>query len=144
MGEQEGYITVGLFDDGSPGEVFITISKEGSTIRGLMDTVAVLTSLALQYGVPLEDLAKKFRGVHFEPAGLTNNKELPSASSLIDYIFRWLESRFAQPSARRTANVSGSASEDVSTGLACPDCGSVVVFAEGCLTCRSCGYTKCG
>ena len=140
VGEQEGYITVGLFDDGSPGEVFITISKEGSTIRGLMDSVAVLTSLALQYGVPLSDLSKKFRGVHFEPAGLTNNKELPSASSLIDYIFRWLEGRFVQPSASRTA----SASEDVSTGLACPDCGSVVVFAEGCLTCRSCGYTKCG
>ena len=145
VGEQEGYITVGLFDDGSPGELFITISKEGSTIRGLMDSVAVLTSLALQYGVPLEDLSKKFRGVHFEPAGLTNNKELPSASSLIDYIFRWMESRFAQPSAARTANASGSEGfEDLSTGLACPDCGSVVVFAEGCLTCRSCGYTKCG
>ncbi|MCH7699195.1 MAG: vitamin B12-dependent ribonucleotide reductase [Chloroflexi bacterium] len=146
VGEQEGYITVGLFDDGRPGEVFITISKEGSTIRGLMDSVAVLTSLALQYGVPIEDLGKKFRGVHFEPAGLTNNKDLPSASSLVDYIFRWLERRFGAQS-RTLSTPSGTSSEsfdDVSTGLACPDCGSIVVFAEGCLTCRSCGYTKCG
>ena len=94
VGEQEGYVTVGLFDDGRPGEVFITISKEGSTIRGLMDSVAVLTSLALQYGVPLEDLVRKFRGVHFEPAGFTDNPELPQASSIVDYIFRWLERRF--------------------------------------------------
>ncbi len=153
VGEQEGYITVGLYDDGSPGELFITISKEGSTIRGLMDSVAVLTSLALQYGVPLEDLSKKFRGVHFEPAGLTNNKELPTASSLIDYVFRWLESRFGGEGRRARGKGQGGgaelhqgdgAVEDVSTGLACPDCGSVVVFAEGCLTCRSCGYTKCG
>ena len=145
VGEQEGYITVGLFDDGTPGELFITISKEGSTIRGLMDSVAVLTSLALQYGVPLEDLSRKFRGVHFEPAGLTNNKELPTATSLIDYVFRWLEWRFGNPAASASASISGSESfEDVSTGLACPDCGNVVVFAEGCLTCRSCGYTKCG
>jgi ribonucleoside-diphosphate reductase alpha chain len=146
VGEQEGYITVGLFDDGRPGEVFITISKEGSTIRGLMDSVAVLTSLALQYGVPIEDLGKKFRGVHFEPAGLTNNKDLPTASSIIDYVFRWLESRFGQHGAgpTRLAGASGDSTDDVSTGLACPECGSIVVFAEGCLTCRSCGYTKCG
>ena len=162
VGEQEGYITVGLFDDGSPGEVFITISKEGSTIRGLMDSVAVLISLALQYGVPLEDLVRKFRGVHFEPAGFTNNPDLPQSSSLIDYLFRWLELRFvAQGAGSRTvgrgsrAKGRGSAkrkarktnvptAEDVSTGLACPDCGSVLVFAEGCLNCRSCGYTKCG
>jgi ribonucleoside-diphosphate reductase alpha chain len=150
VGEQEGYITVGLFDDGKPGELFITISKEGSTIRGLMDSVAVLTSLALQYGVPLEDLSRKFRGVHFEPAGLTNNKELPTATSLIDYVFRWMEWRFGgQGQGPRVEGQGGGASgdealEDVSTGLACPDCGNVVVFAEGCLTCRSCGYTKCG
>ena len=217
VGEQEGYITVGLFDDGSPGEVFITISKEGSTIRGLMDSVAVLTSLSLQYGVPLEDLARKFRGVHFEPAGFTQNPELPQASSLIDYIFRWLEARFVtkeqgtkkrkEPEAkeqgtgdegtrdeeqgaeeRGTGNkeqgvreqgtgnkeqaaakhefegqvveehvdiqeppepsrlpiVEASTAQGVSTGIACPECGSVLIFAEGCLTCRSCGYTKCG
>ena len=108
VGDQEGYVTVGLYDDGSPGEVFVTISKEGSTIRGLMDSVAVLTSLALQYGVPLEDLARKFEGTRFEPYGFTNNPDVPQATSLVDYIFRWLEQRFgegkrvqARPAARR-------------------------------------------
>ncbi|OGO50894.1 MAG: ribonucleoside-diphosphate reductase, adenosylcobalamin-dependent [Chloroflexi bacterium RBG_16_68_14] len=162
VADQEGYVTVGLFEDGRPGEVFITISKEGSTIRGLMDSVAVLTSLALQYGVPLEDLVRKFRGVHFEPAGFTDNPELPQASSLVDYIFRWLEQRFVQEGrgsrvagggsktqgaksrrSRRAAQAASTA-EDIGTGLACPECGSVLVFAEGCLVCRSCGYTKCG
>ena len=150
VGEQEGYITVGLYDDGTPGEVFITISKEGSTIRGLMDSVAVLTSLALQYGVPLEDLARKFQAVHFEPAGFTSNPELPQASSLVDYIFRWLQARFSHER-ERTATTkvqpgpeTAGAPEDISTGLACPECGSVLVFAEGCLNCRGCGYTKCG
>ena len=99
VGEQEGYITVGLYDDGHPGEIFVNISKEGSTIRGLMDSVAVLTSVALQYGVPLENLVAKFRGVHFEPNGLTSNPAIPTASSLVDYIFRWLELRFLRPPA---------------------------------------------
>ncbi|MDP3769304.1 MAG: vitamin B12-dependent ribonucleotide reductase, partial [Dehalococcoidia bacterium] len=155
VGEQEGYVTVGLFDDGHPGEVFITISKEGSTIRGLMDSVAVLTSLALQYGVPLEDLVRKFRNVHFEPAGFTDNPELPQASSLVDYVFRWLEDRFLKEDrgsrvelgrsrTKARAGASKNSSEDISTGLACPECGSVLVFAEGCLVCRGCGYTKCG
>ncbi len=149
VGDQEGYVTVGLFDDGRPGEVFITISKEGSTIRGLMDSVAVLTSLALQYGVPLEDLVRKFRGVHFEPAGFTGNPELPKASSIVDYIFRWLEAKFvgrpSTPDPRPTnAKRSSRKRKDTQTGLACPECGSELIFAEGCLVCRSCGYTKCG
>jgi ribonucleoside-diphosphate reductase alpha chain len=149
VGEQEGYITVGLFDDGRPGEVFITISKEGSTIRGLMDSVAVLTSLALQYGVPLEDLVRKFRGVHFEPQGMTDNPEIPSASSIVDYIFRWMEAKFAgggpAPKAKGKARPKALAgSGRAETGLACPECGTELVFAEGCLTCRGCGYTKCG
>jgi ribonucleoside-diphosphate reductase alpha chain len=148
VGEQEGYVTVGLFDDGRPGEVFITISKEGSTIRGLMDSVAVLTSLALQYGVPLEDLVRKFRGVHFEPQGLTDNPELPQASSIVDYIFRWLEAKFtARPSTlhpRPPKSRRSSRNKNTETGLACPECGTELVFAEGCVVCRSCGYTKCG
>jgi ribonucleoside-diphosphate reductase alpha chain len=94
VGEQEGYVTVGLYDDGTPGEIFVNISKEGSTIRGLMDSVAVLTSVSLQYGVPLRNLVDKFRNVHFEPAGMTSNPQIPTASSLVDYIFRWLELRF--------------------------------------------------
>lgn len=182
VGEQEGYVTVGLYDDGTPGEMFVTISKEGSTIRGLMDSVAVLTSVALQYGVPLEDLVRKFRGVHFEPSGLTSNPEIPIASSIVDYIFRWLEKRFLQTEARErepsrvegrneapalpapetppkgegTRRRRGAGSQEaepstgrdltgaISTGLACPECGSILVYQEGCLVCPSCGYTKCG
>src|SRR3990170_2729747 len=97
VGEQEGFVTVGLFDDGTPGEIFVTISKEGSTIRGLMDSVAMLTSYSLQYGVPLRTLVDKFKGVHFEPAGFTANPEIPQASSIVDYIFRWLELKFLAP-----------------------------------------------
>ncbi len=109
MGEQEGYLTVGLFEDGSPGEVFITISKEGSTIRGLMDSLAVMTSLALQYGVPIENLAAKFKSVRFEPHGFTSNPEIPQASSLVDYMFRWLELKFAskEPGTRNPSKEPG-------------------------------------
>ena len=90
----EGYITVGLYEDGSPGEVFITMAKEGSTIGGLMDTIATLVSVALQYGVPVESLVRKFEHVRFEPAGMTRNPEIPMAKSLVDYIFRWLAMEF--------------------------------------------------
>lgn len=90
----DGYLNVGLFDDGQPGELFITMAKEGSTIGGLMDTVATLTSIALQYGVPLEALVRKFSHQRFEPSGVTNNKEIRNASSIIDYIFRWLALEF--------------------------------------------------
>jgi ribonucleoside-diphosphate reductase alpha chain len=90
----EGYIHVGFFEDGMPGEIFIKMAKEGSTISGLMDTVGVLTSMALQYGVPLEVLVSKFSHVRFEPSGFTKNPDIPMAKSLIDYTFRFLGSRF--------------------------------------------------
>ena len=90
----EGYITVGLYEDGQPGEVFITMAKEGSTIGGLMDTIATLVSVALQYGVPVESLVRKFEHVRFEPSGMTRNREIPIAKSLVDYIFRWLAMEF--------------------------------------------------
>jgi ribonucleoside-diphosphate reductase alpha chain len=90
----EGYLTVGLFDDGQPGELFITMAKEGSTIGGLMDTIGTLTSLALQYGVPLEALLRKFAHQRFEPSGFTKNPEIRSAASIIDYVFRWLALQF--------------------------------------------------
>ena len=90
VAQHKGYITVGFYDDGRPGEVFIKISKHGSTISGLLDTIAVLTSLALQYGVPVEALAHKFQFTRFEPSGWTKNPELRHVHSLVDYIFRWL------------------------------------------------------
>ena len=90
----EGYITVGLYPDNLPGELFIQMSKEGSTIGGLMDTVATLTSIALQYGVPLEHLVKKFAYQRFEPSGFTRNPDIRSATSITDYVFRWLGCQF--------------------------------------------------
>ena len=90
----EGYITVGLYEDGQPGELFITMSKEGSTIGGLMDTVGTLTSIALQYGVPLESLVRKFAYQRFEPSGFTKNPDIRHATSITDYVFRWLACQF--------------------------------------------------
>jgi ribonucleoside-diphosphate reductase alpha chain len=94
IGGHEGYITVGIYDDGQPGEIFITMSKEGSVVAGLMDGFATAISMALQYGVPLEALTSKFSHMRFEPSGFTNNKEIPIAKSILDYIFRWLDLKF--------------------------------------------------
>jgi ribonucleoside-diphosphate reductase alpha chain len=90
IGGHEGYIIVGFYDDGRPGELFINMAKEGSTIGGLMDTIGVLTSLALQYGVPLDALVRKFEHARFEPNGFTRNPDIPMAKSIVDYVFRWL------------------------------------------------------
>ncbi len=90
----EGYLTVGLYEDGRPGELFITMSKEGSTMGGLMDAVGTATSVSLQYGVPIESLVNKFSHQRFEPAGMTENPEIPFAKSLVDYIFRWMGMQF--------------------------------------------------
>ena len=94
IGGHEGYLTVGLFEDGQPGEIFITISKEGSTLSGVMDCFATTVSLSLQYGVPLKVLVNKFSHVRFEPSGVTNNKDIRFAKSIIDYIFRWMALKF--------------------------------------------------
>ncbi len=94
VGGHEGYITVGLYEDGQPGEIFLTMAKEGSVVSGLVDGFATAISLALQYGVPIEVLVKKFSHTRFEPSGMTDNKEIPFAKSILDYIFRWLASRF--------------------------------------------------
>jgi ribonucleoside-diphosphate reductase alpha chain len=90
----EGYLTVGLYEDAQPGELFITMAKEGSTVGGLMDVIGTCVSMALQYGVPLITLVDKFRHARFEPAGMTSNKNIPFAKSLIDYIFCWLGCQF--------------------------------------------------
>ena len=111
----EGYLTVGMYDDGAPGELFITMSKEGSTIGGLMDSLGTAISVALQYGVPIDSLVNKFAHQRFEPQGVTTNRDIPFAKSLVDYIFRWLGMQFmegyreanapARPAAQPTAAV---------------------------------------
>ncbi len=113
----EGYLTVGLYEDGTPGEVFITMAKEGSTTGGLMDTIATLVSLSLQYGVPVESLVRKFEHVRFEPSGFTRNPDIPMAKSLVDYIFRWLAMEFipgyrAQYSPKREKKTPGKTGDD--------------------------------
>jgi len=110
VGQHEGYMTVGLFDDNRPGELFLTMAKEGSTIGGLMDTIGILTSLALQYGVSVETLASKFEHVSFEPSGWTRDPRIRRASSVIDYIFRWLGTQFSE--AYRQEKLAAIAPED--------------------------------
>ncbi|MCA9298716.1 MAG: vitamin B12-dependent ribonucleotide reductase, partial [Phycisphaerales bacterium] len=92
----EGYLTVGLYEDGMPGELFITMAKEGSTIGGLMDSLGTATSVALQYGVPVQSLVNKFAHQRFEPAGMSTNPDIPFAKSLVDYIFRWMGMHFIE------------------------------------------------
>jgi ribonucleoside-diphosphate reductase alpha chain len=112
----EGYLTVGLYEDGQPGELFITMAKEGSTVGGLMDVVGTCVSLSLQYGVPLVALVDKFRHARFEPAGMTSNKDIPFAKSVIDYIFCWLGCQFIPGyKEKNTPNRSEPASVDSKT-----------------------------
>ena len=159
VGEQEGYMTVGLFEDGTPGELFVNVSKQGSTVMALMDSLAMLTSYALQFGVPVSVLASRMQGSRFEPSGPTGNPDIPIATSITDYIFRWLELKFGdtepvvQPTLIPPYEVVESRGVDepalahgntVPSGVGCPDCGAVLEYGEGCLVCRSCGYTKCG
>jgi ribonucleoside-diphosphate reductase alpha chain len=107
----EGYITVGLFHDGKPGELFVTMAKEGSTIGGLMDSIGALTSMALQYGVPLESLVRKFAHQRFEPSGFTKHPDIRNASSIIDYVFRWMAVEFIP--GYREATAPGSAQAEL-------------------------------
>jgi ribonucleoside-diphosphate reductase alpha chain len=165
---QEGYFTVGLYEDGSPGEIFIKMSKEGSTISGLMDSFAVAVSMCLQYGVPLRVLVNKFSHARFEPAGYTTNKEIPIAKSLMDYIFRWFDLKFhpngdnghlgkaAHATSVTTAAPTLLASADgddnhghghqlQSDAPPCTECGTIMVRAGACYKCPNCGTTSgCG
>jgi ribonucleoside-diphosphate reductase alpha chain len=93
----DGYITVGLYDDGTPGEIFLSMAKQGSTVSVLMEAFGRAISYALQYGVPLQDLVRNFAHMRFEPMGRTENRDIPVAQSIIDYVFRWLASRYMSP-----------------------------------------------
>ena len=105
VGGHEGYITVGKYEDGTPGEIFVVMAKEGSTISGLMDSFATMTSLALQHGVPLQLLVDKFTHTRFEPSGFTKNPEIPMAKSIMDYIFKWLAIKFLNRESQENAGV---------------------------------------
>jgi len=114
----EGYITVGLFEDGMPGEIFLVMAKEGSTISGFADAFAQAISYALQYGVPLQALVDKFSHVRFEPSGMTKNPEIRFAKSIVDYIFRWMASKFLSPEAQFHAGVNGRELEETTAAPA--------------------------
>jgi ribonucleoside-diphosphate reductase alpha chain len=157
VGGQEGYVTVGLYEDGLPGELFIRMAKEGSTVSGLMDSFATVASLALQYGVPLQVLCDKFSHTRFEPSGWTGNPKIGYAKSLTDYLFRWLELRFlkgeqgilfelpspAQPQ-REATSVVEALGQVVELGDAppCQFCGSLMVRNGSCYRCMTCGSTS--
>ena len=109
IGDHEGYITAGMYEDGRLGEVFLTdVGKEGSTMRGMMDAFATMLSVSLQYGLPLEAIAPKFRSMKFDPSGPTETPEIKQAASIIDYIFRWLALRFGDDDLKQTMGVNGS------------------------------------
>jgi len=137
---QEGYLTVGLYEDGQPGEIFLKMAKEGSTVSGLVDTVATTVSVALQYGVPLRDLVNKFAHVRFEPSGFTGNAEIPIAKSIVDYVFRYLGSRFLPESDRAALGlqeradggpVLGALPSTVRVGAATESCGPDCTCGKG-------------
>jgi len=165
----DGYITVGQYDDGQPGEVFLKMAKEGSTISGLMDTVAIMTSIALQYGVPLKALVDKFSHTRFEPAGFTQNPDIPIAKSVTDYVFRWLGLTFGggemtvedaqetdaekvglDTSGDRVVPIRGGSLIDAARvgyddAPPCHRCGSIMTRTGACYTCVNCGETGgCG
>lgn len=152
----EGYLNVGLYPDGSPGELFIIMAKEGSTVGGLMDCFGTAVSMCLQYGVPVEALNRKFMHARFEPSGFTKNPDIPIAKSLVDYIFRWLQLTFVEvkenaPILSEAAPVpssktaSGSARVDaqfehfMDDAPACDICGSITVRNGACYKCFNCG-----
>lgn len=137
IADHDLYITVGLFDDNTPGEIFIRTEKEGSTIGGLCDALAVSVSIGLQYGVPLPTLIEKMKYRNFEPAGMTNNKDIRTATSIVDYIFKWLELKYVTKGAPTAAIRS--------TGVLCPSCGAAAIMQDGCMECSAqCGFNKCG
>jgi ribonucleoside-diphosphate reductase alpha chain len=164
----EGYLTVGLYEDGQPGEIFLRVAKEGSTVSGLMDTIATMTSIALQYGVPLKTLVDKFSHTRFEPSGFTNNPEIPIAKSVTDYVFRYLGNRFLKgepevadeqeaqapvtglvPLRVAVAGGSGAALPTARLGFvnqadapSCSVCGAIMVRNGACYKCTNCGGTS--
>ncbi len=168
VGEYEGYIHVGLFDDGTPGDIFVDIAKEGTTLAGLMNSFMISVSLGLQYGVPLEVYVSKFSHMRFEPSGMTNDPDVRVAKSLVDYIFRWMGKKFLTADQQEEAGIltpevkarlaaayaageaAPAAHEAAPAGqtalfnswedaVECSKCGGRMVRTGSCYTCRDCG-----
>jgi ribonucleoside-diphosphate reductase alpha chain len=157
IGGHDGYFTVGEYDDGRPGELFVKIAREGSTISGLLDAWAIGVSLALQYGVPVETVMAKHEFSRFEPAGVTDNPSIPMAHSIVDYIARWMLTRYAPTEEEKfpgaiealAMNASRKIEEylfaEVTGERSCPDCGSLLQRTGTCYSCATCGYNGgCG
>ena len=157
IGGHEGYVTVGMYEDGTPGEIFVAMAKEGSTISGLMDSFATSISYCLQYGVPLKFLVDKFGHVRFEPSGWTGNQAVPYAKSIPDYIFRWLATKFlgaeyatneagASPALRPTEKSPQEslpfAAAVASDAPLCAECGGMMTRNGSCYKCENCGGTS--
>lgn len=172
IGGHEGYLTVGMYPNGQPGEMFISMAKEGSVVSGLMDSFATACSIMLQYGVPLKVLTGKFSHTRFEPSGFTTNPELPMAKSIMDYIFRWLEQKFGDgapcedplsPSDEgldtglnngsgsssdgggitiQEDNTRGTGAQGPSDAPPCPECGMIMVPNGACYKCTNCAATS--
>jgi len=156
----EGYLTVGVYEDGSPGEIFVRMAKQGSTISGLMDSFATVVSLALQHGVPLDVLCAKFSHTRFEPSGWSGNPKIGYASSLMDYLFRWMELKFlkneqgelfgslpasiasTQPASTKGAVEALGEFVQLGDAPACNFCGSLMVRSGTCYRCMTCGSTS--
>jgi ribonucleoside-diphosphate reductase alpha chain len=156
VGGHEGYLTVGLYPNGQPGEIFIRMAKEGSTIAGLMECFGTVVSVSLQHGVPLRVLCDKLSHTRFEPSGWTGSAELGYAKSIMDYLFRWLELRFL--SGAQLAPFSGSGNHgavdsgkivpisslrfEAGDAPACRSCGALMTPNGSCYVCRNCGGTS--
>lgn len=142
----KGFIQPSVYEDGSVGELFLRMQKQGSTISGLMDSFAIVVSLALQYGVPLEAMADKMIQTKFDPQGFTDNEEIPMASSIMDYIFRWLKQQFGDEEDEAAPAALSSippepASEIDASGPPCTECGSITLRNGTCYYCPTCGMT---
>ena len=151
VGGHEGYIIVGMYDEGEPGEVFIKMAKEGSTLSGFMDGLALSISIGLQYGVPLKALVDKLTNTRFEPSGVTENPNIRYSSSVLDYIARWLGGKFL--SAEYLKPTSALNEEEVATQTrkrtsaavdapSCSTCGMLMVPNGSCYKCVNCGSTS--
>jgi len=143
VGGQDAYFHVGLYKDGTPGEIFIDIAKAGSTLHGVMDMASMLMSVGLQHGVPLEVITDKLKDLKFEPDGMTRNKAIPFASSIPDYLGKWLEQRFVNNEVK--AGDPEPATSTDHSGPPCKACGSLTIRAGSCWCCNNCGSTTgCG